>query len=294
MAGAPLVSIVMPVKNGAAFLRQALESIAPAIGDPSVQYELVVADGGSVDGTIDLVAGYPQGRIVSTADGGIYDGLNHAIAAAKGEFVVWLNADDLLAPASLGHALRLMSQQPALAMITGDAEFLGLDHPPRTTRQRAPLTIEGALFGIPAVNTRLFRRRTLVDVGPVRTDIGLAGDRELLVRLSRQRLHSIALGAVLYRYRSHPGSATLARGLATRKRIWQAELRLAEKMEAEWGADAEIATIARARAAFARLRSRLGEPMRRATDRAQPRVGIVDTVRGLMLHIRWRGALSGA
>lgn len=295
MTDRPLVSIVMPVRNGAAFLAQAIESIGPALGDPAVPHELVVADGGSTDGTRDLVAAYPWARVVSTADDGIYDGLNRAVAAARGDFIVWLNADDLLGAGGIERALATMTADATLGMVSGDAQFLSMDHPPRTTGQRLALSLEGAMFGIPAVNTRMFRRQALIDAGPMRIELGLAADRELLVRLSRRHVRSAPLGAVFYRYRSHPGSTTLASGMAARKRIWTAEYTLAEQMAAEWAADSQTTKLARARRAFTAVRPRIGalmDPKLRG-DRSANRVPVAEFFRGLRLHLAWRGRLSG-
>lgn len=92
-ADAPLVSIVTVVYNGMATLERTIKSVLDQTY-PNIQY--IIVDGGSTDGTIDLLKRY-EDRIdlwVSGRDKGIYDAMNKGVALCTGEWVGLINADD--------------------------------------------------------------------------------------------------------------------------------------------------------------------------------------------------------
>lgn len=87
-------SIVMATLNGAETLRAALASV---FGQTYPKWEIIVQDGGSTDGTLDILNEY--GKIVSwrsEPDGGVYDAWNKAVARVTGDWTLFLGADDLL------------------------------------------------------------------------------------------------------------------------------------------------------------------------------------------------------
>lgn len=94
----PLITVVTVVFNAAPVLRQALDSVRSQSYD-AIEY--VVIDGGSTDGTLDLIRRH-DGDIdywISEPDRGIYDAMNKALAVARGDWLLFLGADDeLLAP----------------------------------------------------------------------------------------------------------------------------------------------------------------------------------------------------
>lgn len=94
----PLFSIITVTRNAADTIERTLRSVA---GQSFELYELVVQDGGSTDGTLRLIEearrmGLRNVSIVSEPDGGIYDGMNRAMARAKGDYLMFLNAGDSL------------------------------------------------------------------------------------------------------------------------------------------------------------------------------------------------------
>ncbi len=93
----PLISVITVVKNGVATLEQALNSV---LGQTYAPLEYIVYDGGSRDGTLDLLRRYDD-RITywcSQADAGLYDAMNRAVDGARGDWLLFLGADDLLRP----------------------------------------------------------------------------------------------------------------------------------------------------------------------------------------------------
>jgi glycosyltransferase involved in cell wall biosynthesis len=93
-SSAPLVSVILVVYNAEATLRQAIESVAR---QSYVNCELVVIDGKSTDGSVGIIQSFKQeiAYFVSEKDAGVYDAMNKGIAAAKGEWIYFLGADDI-------------------------------------------------------------------------------------------------------------------------------------------------------------------------------------------------------
>lgn len=88
-----LVSIIVATYNSAKTLRRCLDSIVPQLGEDC---ELLVIDGGSKDGTVDIIEEY-RGKIsytVSEPDKGVYDAWNKAIVKAKGQWITFIGSDD--------------------------------------------------------------------------------------------------------------------------------------------------------------------------------------------------------
>lgn len=105
--GQPLVTIVTVVFNGVETLAETIASVAV---QAEVDYEYLILDGASSDGTIDLLAAHDAqiDRWFSRADAGIYPAMNEAVARARGRYVYFLGADDRLEPvlAAIAPALR--------------------------------------------------------------------------------------------------------------------------------------------------------------------------------------------
>jgi glycosyltransferase involved in cell wall biosynthesis len=91
----PLVSIIMVVKNAGEAITETIESV---LRQPSNDYELIVVDGASEDGTVDILRSYDDGieYWMSEPDRGVYDATNKAEAMASGQFLFHLNLGDTL------------------------------------------------------------------------------------------------------------------------------------------------------------------------------------------------------
>jgi GT2 family glycosyltransferase len=111
-----LISIVTPSFNQAAFLREAIESLL-AQDDPHVEH--IIVDGGSTDGTIELLRRYAHLRWLSQPDRGQADALNKGYAMAGGDIFGELNADDCLLPGCLQVVRREMEGPNPADAITG-------------------------------------------------------------------------------------------------------------------------------------------------------------------------------
>ncbi|MCL0090193.1 glycosyltransferase [Dehalococcoidia bacterium] len=99
--GRPLVSIVTPVYNGEKYVEETIQSIVNQTYD---NIEHIVIDGGSTDGTLDILRKYEctYNMIwLSESDNGMYDAINKGFNLSKGEIMAWINADDMYLPWSI-------------------------------------------------------------------------------------------------------------------------------------------------------------------------------------------------
>jgi hypothetical protein len=112
----------MPCFNPGSFLAEAVASV---LAQPEC-LELIVADGGSTDGSLHtlaaLVGVHPELRLISGPDQGPADALNQAFAQARGTLIGWLNADDLCPPGALGRAAAALEANPLWLMVYGEGE----------------------------------------------------------------------------------------------------------------------------------------------------------------------------
>jgi cellulose synthase/poly-beta-1,6-N-acetylglucosamine synthase-like glycosyltransferase len=104
----PLISIITASLNRAPMLAQAIESVERQGFD---DYEHIIVDGCSTDGTTDLLAQHPRLKVIREPDRNVYDALNKGLRAATGSIVVLLNSDDLLAPGALAAGARALARR---------------------------------------------------------------------------------------------------------------------------------------------------------------------------------------
>lgn len=111
-AAAPCVSVVIPAWNAGWCVRRAIDSV---LGQDFRDLELIVVDDGSIDDTAEVLRGYGAAlRVISQANAGMSAARNAGIAAARGEFLAFLDADDWWLPGKLSRQVALLREQPAL------------------------------------------------------------------------------------------------------------------------------------------------------------------------------------
>lgn len=178
----PFVSVVVATLNARAGVESCIESVA---GQSAVDWELLVADGGSTDGTLDVLARQAD-RIAwleSRQDRGIYDAWNRALPHCRGRYVMFLGADDRLAARDV--LARLMS-----AVGTGDPDLV-TSHGMLVRDGTIGSGKIGKAYDWKAIGRRmvvchpgLLHARRLFEVhGPFDASLRIVGDFEFLLRL---------------------------------------------------------------------------------------------------------------
>jgi glycosyltransferase involved in cell wall biosynthesis len=121
----PLVSIVTPSFNMARFLGETIESV---LSQDYSNIEYLVMDGGSTDGTVDLLKKYDSRlRWVSERDDGQADAVNRGFGLCKGEIFTFLNADDVYYPGAVSAAVAAFEKNPEAGVVYGDAWYTAED-----------------------------------------------------------------------------------------------------------------------------------------------------------------------
>jgi glycosyltransferase involved in cell wall biosynthesis len=122
--GKPLVSVVTVVYNGKDFLEQAILSV---LGQTHDNVEYIIVDGGSTDGTLDIIRKY-EDRIdywISEPDRGISDAMNKGIRLANGELIAHLHADDYYSdPSVISSVCSAYLRHPDALWLTGGIEIV--------------------------------------------------------------------------------------------------------------------------------------------------------------------------
>ncbi len=120
MPDLPLFSIITPSYNQARFLEATLLSV---LDQEYPNFEYLVVDGGSTDGSVDIIKRYSSRLTwwVSEKDSGQSEAINKGMRKAHGEFVGWLNSDDVYRPGALTAAVAAFQSNPAAGVVYGDA-----------------------------------------------------------------------------------------------------------------------------------------------------------------------------
>src|ERR1700754_2251114 len=160
MVGA-FVSVVIPVRDGAKYLGSAIDSVLAQTSPPQ---EVVVVDDGSLDDTPTVIAGYGDPvRGIRQSRHGNASALNRGIAAVRGDYVAFLDADDLWAPEKLAVQMRILEEDESIDAVFGLVQqFLSDDADPSLARRG--VIPPGSQPGI-SKTAMLVRRRALGGVG---------------------------------------------------------------------------------------------------------------------------------
>lgn len=211
---APSISVCIPAYQAEKFVAAAIDS---ALAQEPAPFEVLVCDDGSTDDTSGVVAAYgDRVRLLRQANGGEAAARNALWRAARGEYVAYLDADDVYLPGRLAAVQALLVADPALDLVTTDAyitvdgEVVGRryegDQQFATTDQRRAILRSNFVFGHAVV-----RRALLEELGGYDPDIHHATDWEMWVRMV---LHGARLGLVpepLAEYRLHVNAMSVQR-----------------------------------------------------------------------------------
>ena len=254
----PFFTCVIPVKGDRPFFKDALASLeAQGMGD---ELEIIVQDGGEGSGGVgELVSGGVESggvRWFREKDVGQSDALNRGFAKAKGEWLFWLNADDILLPGALIKVKQLLhSSTPPLATlnwIAGDTVYIDEQGKVKDVRCDAKWrSWFGKKLSVWTGGPSAFFRRELWEKrGGFAADLKYAMDIDLWTRWAKAGERFVGLGDYVWGFRVHGGSQTMngenfAAQIAERKAIdakygvssdgfWRNVTRLASVLDGSW------------------------------------------------------------
>jgi glycosyltransferase involved in cell wall biosynthesis len=199
------VSIVTVVFNNRATIASTIDSVLSQTHD---DIEHIVIDGGSTDGTVELIASYGKSvaTFVSEPDRGIYDAMNKGIRLATGDVVGTLNADDFYADDAVISTVVDEFNAKGVDAVFGDVVFVKPENLRKIVRfySSRDCTPEKFAYGwMPAHPTFFVKRAVYCRFGLYKTDYAIAADYELLTRvLAGQRISYSYLPKVLVTMRT--------------------------------------------------------------------------------------------
>ena len=178
------ISIITPSYNMLSYLKKCAASVADQQGG---NFEHIVVDGGSTDGTAEWLAQQKHIESTSEKDNGMYDAINKGLKKAKGNILAYLNCDEQYLPGTLEYVKDYFEKNPDVDMIFGDLLLIRPDGTLAAYRKgyqpRWYYIITSHLY---VLTCTMFFRRKIIEKGFF-FDTGLrtAGDEEFVVRVLR-------------------------------------------------------------------------------------------------------------
>ena len=205
----PLVSVIIPIYNGEGFVEETIQSILTQTHE---NFELLLMNDGSTDGSLNLIEQFndPRIRIVTHQNMGLIGTLNKAIRLAKADIVARLDQDDISKPHRLEHQLRAMKNFD-LDVCYSQLEKFGLkntwDNRERQTERPGEVIMMSPLdYGCLVHSTMMAKRSVLLDTS-YRKEYYPCDDWDLQLRLEAKYRVGF-LQEKLLRYRFHEGANT--------------------------------------------------------------------------------------
>ncbi|WFB35625.1 glycosyltransferase family 2 protein [Kiritimatiellota bacterium B12222] len=209
------ISIITPCYNAASFIEEGIQSILDQ-RQQGAELELIVVDGGSRDGTVEILQGFGDqiDVLISEPDQGPADAINKGFALATGEVVAWLNADDCYLPNCLKRVGEAFEAHPEAVFVFGHCPIVneaGDEIRSGITRFKECFYPFSCRFTFQCINylsqPASFYRKSAIDVaGPLRLDLKAAWDYEFFLRLWRQGKGIRISKPALAQFCWHPGS----------------------------------------------------------------------------------------
>jgi glycosyltransferase involved in cell wall biosynthesis len=181
----PSVSIITPSYRQAQYIEATIQSVL-AQNYPRLEY--LVIDGGSADGTLDILPRYHKFlRWWSEPDSGQAQAINKGFHRATGEIIAWLNSDDIYLPGTLHRVARFFQQHPAIDVVYGDYYLIDPAGRVVLRKKEIPFDYHILLYGLDYLSqpTVFFRRSLLTQFGFLDESLHYGLDWEYWLRLAR-------------------------------------------------------------------------------------------------------------
>ena len=180
----PLLSIVTPSLNQGQFLEETIRSVLLQ-GYPNLEF--MIMDGGSTDNSVDIIKKYSPwiSYWVSERDQGQSDAINRGFSMAKGEFVAWLNSDDVFLPGCIRKILDTFRNIPTAGMVFGDVEVINENGNRIGKFEPVDYCFDDLLSfrQIIPQQAAFFRKEVAFSVGLLNTDLDYAMDHDFFIKI---------------------------------------------------------------------------------------------------------------
>jgi len=196
------ITIILPIYNGEKYLSEAIESILSQTHHPQ---EIIIIDDGSTDNTASVAKSFGRAvRYHYQPNQGAGAARNNGVQLAQGEFLAFLDADDLWVEDKLVHQIQAFENDPKLDMVFGHVRQFHSPELPDEVKQQIKIPAEV----VPGqhVGTMLIKRESFQKVGPFRTDWEIGEFIDWYARAEEMGLKSLMLSEVVMKRRLHKAS----------------------------------------------------------------------------------------
>ena len=209
------ISVVTPTFNGTATLRETIESV---LAQDYSNWEHIIIDGGSTDGTIELLQSYPHLQWISEKDQGHYHAMNKGIERATGDIIAVLNADDCYRGKTLSKVAAAFETNPTWDALFGDVIYVDGEGREIFRREEVGYDYNVLRFGDVCyiVHPTLFVKKSVYErLGAYRYDKFLnCCDVDFILRLGREGCRVGHVPHLLVKYRLHEHGQSADRRVA--------------------------------------------------------------------------------
>jgi glycosyltransferase involved in cell wall biosynthesis len=200
-------TIITPSFNYGRFIGDCLESVAAQKG---VEFEHLVIDGGSTDDSAAVAARYPHAQWIQEPDEGMSDAINKGFDRARGDWVMWLNADDRLKPGVLAKMVEVLAKTHA-DVVYGDWDFIDEDgrFMRKVVAPRWSMFVHVHHHCFVGSTAAFYRKSAVIDAGfRLRKDFRYVMDGEFYARLhaAGKRFEHVPVNVA--DFRMHGGNAS--------------------------------------------------------------------------------------
>jgi len=208
----PRVTVFIPVHNRELYVRVAVNSI---LAQTFEDFELLIVDDGSTDGTLDVLSRYSDPRLRVESNGsnlGIPRTRNRGLELARGEFIALLDSDDHAYPRRLARQVAFLDGHPEIAQVGSWCSFMDADGKMLDRIRRQPLAADDVhahlLFHCPVINRTVMARTNILRNLRYDEDFPRCQDYEMHARLVRNGYRLANLPEILVCGREHGGRFT--------------------------------------------------------------------------------------
>src|SRR5919202_2122484 len=212
----PLISVVIPVYNGEKTIKETIESV---LNQTFSDFELIVINDGSQDSTLEIVSGIqdPRLKVFSFTNAGLSASRNRGVSQATGEYISFLDADDLWTPDKLESQLKALQANPQAAVAYSWTDYI--DESNQFLRQGGRITVNGNIYAnllmtdlLENGSNPLICKQTLAEVGGFDESLKAAEDWDMWLRIAA-RYHFVVVPSpqILYRQSSQSMSSNVSK-----------------------------------------------------------------------------------
>lgn len=198
------ISVITITLNRCDFLRKAIDSV---LAQNYEDIEHIVIDGGSTDGTVEMLRGYPHLKWISEPDDGQADAMNKGLRRASGDIFAWLNSDDTYPPNTFMTVADYFKTHESVAMIFGRCNLVNKQGESIGQTRMHEFQLRRVLLGFNNINTpaTFVRLSAMRQLGEFDLNLRATYDVDMWIRVARQ-FKVQALNVMLSNLCLHDGS----------------------------------------------------------------------------------------